>query len=71
MSQSGEGRACRGRRPSSCRAWADGLSDEAVAEVRRRVEEDALVDVALLFAHAAEWQDAACPAHDAVEEPAP
>ena len=35
----------------SCRAWADGLDDEEVAELRRRVEQDAVVIVALALAH--------------------
>jgi hypothetical protein len=39
----------------SCRAWAGGLNDEEVAELRRRVEEDAVVCVALALAHAERW----------------
>ena len=58
MSQSGGRRARRDReRTSSCRAWAGGL-DEDVAELRRRVDEDAVAIVALLFAHAEEWDTA-------------
>jgi DNA-binding IclR family transcriptional regulator len=45
------------RRPS-CRAWADGLGDEEVEALRQRVEADAIADVALLLAHAPEWDGA-------------
>ena len=40
----------------SCRAWADGLDDEEVAELRRRVEQDAVVIVALALAHTERWR---------------
>ena len=40
----------------ACRAWAGGLDDEEVAELRRRVEEDAVVCVALALAHADRWE---------------
>ena len=62
MSHSGGRRAHRDReRTSSCRAWAGGLDDDAVAELRRRVDEDAVAIVALLFAHAEEWDTAERP----------
>ena len=39
----------------ACRAWAGGLDDEEAAELRRRVEQDAVVCVALALAHAERW----------------
>ena len=49
MSHSG---ASRAHRSSACRAWADGLEDSDVAQLQRRVSEDAAGIVAFLFAHA-------------------
>ena len=71
MSQSRGRGAHRERRPSPCRAWAGGLDDEAVAELRRRVADDAVVDVAFLLAHAPEWEDATRPALDRAERTTP
>ena len=71
MSQSRGGRAHRERRPSPCRAWAGSLDDEAVAELRQRVADDAVVDVAFLLAHASEWEDTTRPALDQVERTTP
>ena len=64
MGESGQG-GRRRRVPSSCRAWAGGLDDESVEELRRRVGEDALAAVALLYAHAPEWEDQPEPAPSA------
>ena len=58
MTQSRKGNGRRPTRRSSCRAWADGLGDEEVEALRRRVEADAVADVALLLAHAPEWDAA-------------
>lgn len=62
MTQSRRGSERRAPRRPSCRAWADGLGDEEVEALRRRVEADALADVALLLAHAPEWDGAETPA---------
>ena len=58
MTQSRRGSGRRPARHSSCRAWADGLDDEEVEALRRRVEADAVAGVALLLAHAPEWEAA-------------
>ena len=69
MSQSGGGRPHRARRSPPCRAG--DLDDDTLAELRQRVADDAVVDVALLFAHAAKWQDERQPAHDRSGETSP
>ena len=66
MSHSG---ASREHRSSACRAWADGLEDSDVAQLQRRVSEDAAGIVALLFAHAGEWDAAELPATESLGKP--
>ena len=68
MSHSGGSRA---RRSPACRAWADGLDESDVAQLQRRVSEDAAAIVALLFAHAGEWDTAELPAAESLGKPTP
>ena len=68
MSHSG---ASRAHRSSACRAWAGGLDESDVAQLQRRVSEDSAAIVALLFAHAGEWDTAELPATESRGKPTP